>query len=182
METQKRSKAAKSKFREAGGDSLTFIVPRDFNLIAKSEAKSNNRGAGGKSKNMRSRQSNVRNRSTVFKQFLKCLSKPGKIDREKMPTTKQLLAQREYVEYERKKEVMCEIIPIDIKSANNDSMKCLVFKIGKADPTAKKNNENTVMNTTDMNAEAMLGIDNLEYYRTGGEQTKTGLEYLKKSS
>jgi hypothetical protein len=56
---------------------------------------------------------------------------------------------------------MCEIIPIDIKSANNDSLKCLVFKIGKADPTAKKNNE--AMNTTDINAE-MLGIDNVEYY------------------
>ena len=52
------------------------------------------------------------------------------------------MAQREYIEYERKKEVVCEIIPIDIKSANNDSLRCLVFKIGKADPNAaKKNNE-----------------------------------------
>jgi hypothetical protein len=86
-----------------------------------------------------------------------------------MPTAKQLMAQREYVEYERKKEVMCEIIPIDIKSANNDSLKCLVFKIGKADPSAKKNNENTVMNTTDINVEAMLGLDNIDYFRTGAD-------------
>jgi hypothetical protein len=128
-------------------------VPRDFNLIAKSEAKSaNSRSASGKGKNMRARQSNVRNRSQVFKQFLKCLQKPSKLDKDKMPTTKQLLAQKEYIEYERKKDVMCEIIPIDIKSANNDSLKCLVFKIGKADPNAKKNNETQALNTTDLNA------------------------------
>ena len=91
-----------------------------------------------------------------------------------------MLAQKEYTDYERKKEVLCEIIPIDIKSANNDSLKCLVFKIGKADPNIKKNNgETTGMNTTEMNAEALLGID---HYRTGGEQTKTGLEYLKKDT
>jgi hypothetical protein len=59
-----------------------------------------------------------------------------------MPSSKLVMAQREYIEYERKKEVVCEIIPIDIKSANNDSLRCLVFKIGKADPNAaKKNNE-----------------------------------------
>lgn len=133
---------------------------------------------------MRSRQSNVRNRSNVFKQFLKCLSKPGKIDRDKIPTTKQLLAQKEYVDYERKKEVLCEIIPIDIKSANNDSLKCLVFKIGKADPNNKKNNggDGTMMNGTDMNGDGLLGIENLQYYRGGGDQSKTGQEYLKKDS
>jgi len=42
LETQKRQKAAKTKYREAGGDNLTLIVPRDFNLIAKSEAKTSN--------------------------------------------------------------------------------------------------------------------------------------------
>jgi hypothetical protein len=64
---------------------------------------------------------------------------------------------------------MCEIIPIDIKSPNNDSLKCFVFKIGKADPTSKKNNETTAMNATDLDAEAMLGLDNIDYYRTGGD-------------
>jgi len=48
-------------------------------------------------------------------------------------------------------------------------MKCLVFKIGKVDPSAKKNNENTIMKTTDLNAENMLGLGNMDYYRTGGE-------------
>lgn len=79
------------------------------------------------------------------------------------------MAQKEYVEYERKKDVTCEIIPIDIKSANNDSLKCLVFKIGKADPNAKKNNDTTPMNTTELNAEAMLGLDNTNFFRGGTE-------------
>jgi hypothetical protein len=79
--------------------------------------------------------------------------------------------------------VLCEIIPIDIKSANNDSLKCLVFKIGKADPNNKKNNgDGTAMNGTDMNGDGLLGIENLQYYRGGGEQSKTGLEYFKKDS
>lgn len=135
---------------------------------------------------MRSRQSNTRNRSNVFKQFLKCLSKPGKIERDKMPSAKQLLAQREYVDYERKKEVQCEIIPIDIKSANNDSLKCLVFKIGKADPNNKKNNgggDGKMMNGTDIIGDGLQGIEGpQQYYRGGGEKSKNGLEYLKKDS
>ena len=146
LDTQKRGgKVAKSKYREAGGEPITLIVPKDFNLIAKSEAKSNSRagGAGGGRKGNRSHQSNVRNRSQVFKQFLKCLSKPSKIERDKMPTAKMLMQQKEYTDCERKKDVMCEIIPIDIKSASNDSMRCLVFKVNKGDiPIEKRKNNN----------------------------------------
>ena len=43
LETQAKGRAAKSKYRDAGGDALTLIVPRDFHIIAKSEAKSNHR-------------------------------------------------------------------------------------------------------------------------------------------
>jgi len=144
LDTQKRGgKVAKSKFREPGGDPITLIVPKDFNLIAKSEAKSNSRtgGAGGGRKGNRSHQSNVRNRSQIFKQFLKCLSKPSKIERDKMPTANMLMQQKEYTDCERKKDVMCEIIPIDIKSASNDSMRCLVFKVNKGEiPLEKRKN------------------------------------------
>jgi hypothetical protein len=58
--------------------------------------------------------------------------------------------------------VLCEIIPIDIKSASNDSLKCIVFKIGKADPNAKKNTETQGVNNAD--TEAVLALDNVDYY------------------
>jgi hypothetical protein len=91
------------------------------------------------------------------------------MDREKMPSAKQVLGSREYQEYERKKDVMCEIIPIDIKSANNDSLKCLVFKIGKADPNARKNTETNAMNATELTAQGILGIENIDYYSRGAD-------------
>ena len=46
METQAKGRPAKSKYRDAGGDNLTLIVPRDFHIIAESEAKSNPRAGG----------------------------------------------------------------------------------------------------------------------------------------
>jgi hypothetical protein len=55
-----------------------------------------------------------------------------------MPSAKQLMMQKEYVDCERRKDVMCEIIPIDIKSASNDSMRCLVFKVSKGDIPPEK--------------------------------------------
>jgi hypothetical protein len=86
LETQRRNgKAAKSKFREPGGENLTLLVPRDFHIIAKSEAKSNPRG-GGRGNRGKSQATNFRNRSPLFRTFLKCLSKPKKIPRDKMPT------------------------------------------------------------------------------------------------
>lgn len=65
LETYQRGRAAKSKYRESGGDTLTLVVPRDFHIIAKSENKSNarsgsrNRNGGG----ARGATSNNRNRS-----------------------------------------------------------------------------------------------------------------------
>ncbi len=51
------------------------------------------------------------------------------------------MQQKEYTDCERKKDVMCEIIPIDIKSASNDSMRCLVFKVNKGEiPLEKRKN------------------------------------------
>lgn len=91
LETQRRNgKAAKSKFREPGGEALSLIVPRDFHTIAKSEAKSNPR-AGGRGARGKSQASNFRNRSPMFRAFLKCLSKPKKIPRDKMPPIEKLL-------------------------------------------------------------------------------------------
>ena len=91
LDTQAKGKAAKSKYRDTGGDTMTLIVPRDFHIIAKSEAKQNPR-AGGRTRGARNQNTNTRNRSTIFKQFLKALSKPKKISRDKMPTTKQIMA------------------------------------------------------------------------------------------
>lgn len=52
LETQAKGErgrgAAKSKYRDAGGDTLTLIVPKDFHMIAKSEAKSNSRSGGSR--------------------------------------------------------------------------------------------------------------------------------------
>jgi len=55
-----------------------------------------------------------------------------------MPTTKQILEQREYIDCERKKDVMLEIIPLEIKCSQNDSMKCLIFKVNKGEIPAEK--------------------------------------------
>lgn len=66
---------------------MTLIVPRDFHIIAKSEAKSNTR-SGSRSRGNKGQGANNRNRSTVFKQFLKALSKPKKISKDRMPTTR----------------------------------------------------------------------------------------------
>ena len=49
LETIAKGKPAKSKYRDQGGDTLTLVVPRDFHIIAKSEAKSNPR-AGSRSR------------------------------------------------------------------------------------------------------------------------------------
>jgi hypothetical protein len=86
VETQKRGgKAAKSKFREPGGDNLMLIVPKEFNLIAKSESKSNPRGGAGRSRG-KAGGSNMRNqRSPVFRDFLKYLNKPKKQTMTKTP-------------------------------------------------------------------------------------------------
>lgn len=79
VDTQKRGgKAAKSKYREAGGESLMLIVPKDFNMIAKSEAKQNPRSGGSRNRG-KSNASNFRtHRSPIFREFLKYLSKPKK--------------------------------------------------------------------------------------------------------
>ena len=55
-----------------------------------------------------------------------------------MPNPKLLLQAPEYVQFERKKEVQCEIISLDIKSSSTDSLRMLVFKISKGDKTDKK--------------------------------------------
>ena len=103
-------------------------------MIAKSESKSNartanrNRGAGG----ARGQSSNNRNRSTVFKQFLKALSRTKKSQKEnKMPSAKQIMAAPEYIHCEKKKDVQCEITCLDIKTGSNDSLRLLVFKFSK---------------------------------------------------
>ena len=46
--------AGKSKFRELGGDQMTLIVPKDFNIIAKSEVKTNQRSAGNRNRGHKS--------------------------------------------------------------------------------------------------------------------------------
>ncbi len=138
LETQSRGRPAKSKYREQGGEVLTLIVPRDFHIIAKSEAKQNTR-SGSRS---RSQQNNGKKRSLIFKQFLKALSKPKKITRDRMPTTKQLMQQLEYVNFERKKEVQCEITCLDIKASNNDPLKLLIFKFSKGERGDKKKGDN----------------------------------------
>lgn len=71
---QRGGKIAKSKFREPGGEPLTLIVPLDFNLIAKSEVKlSGGRGNGKRSGHRSAAGSNHRNRSVVFRRFIKAL-------------------------------------------------------------------------------------------------------------
>jgi hypothetical protein len=68
----------------------------------------------------------------VFKNFLKYLAKPRKYPKDKIPTAEILLAQREYTECERKREVTCEIMCLDIKCSANDSLTMLVFKFNNS--------------------------------------------------
>jgi hypothetical protein len=115
-------------------------VPRDFHIIAKSEAKNNPR-TGSRNRGNRNQTHNNRNRSAVFKQFLKALNKPRKISKEKMPTMKLLLQQPEYVNYDRKKELPCEITSLDIKAGLNDNCRMLIFKFSKNDKGEKKKSD-----------------------------------------
>ena len=87
LETQQKGRAAKSKFRDQGGETLTLIVPKDFHIIAKSETKQNP-GRGGRNSRSRSQNANNRNRSTIFKQFIKALQKPKKLGKDRMPSVK----------------------------------------------------------------------------------------------
>jgi hypothetical protein len=59
---------------------------------------------------------------------LKYLAKPKKFPKDKIPTAEILLTQREYTECERKREVNCEIMCLDIKCSATDSLTMLVFK------------------------------------------------------
>lgn len=55
-----------------------------------------------------------------------------------MPSAKQVLSCPEYVNNERKKDVICEITCLDIKAGTNDSMKLLIFKFSKNEKGDKK--------------------------------------------
>lgn len=48
------------------------------------------------------------------------------------------MAQPEYMNCERKKEVQCEITCLDIKATSTDSLKMLVFKLNKNDKNEKR--------------------------------------------
>jgi hypothetical protein len=86
VETQKRNgKAAKSKFREPGGEALMLIVPKDFNMIAKSEAKQNPRSGGGRNRGKSSASNFRTHRSPAFRDFLRYLQKPKKGSNAKVP-------------------------------------------------------------------------------------------------
>jgi len=74
MESQRKGRVAKSKYREPGGDSITLVVPKDFNNIAKAESKSNPRSGRG-NRTGRNMHSQVKGRSGVFKNFLKALTR-----------------------------------------------------------------------------------------------------------
>lgn len=58
-----------------------------------------------------------------------------------MPNSKQVLAQIEYVNYERKMEVQCEITCLEIKATTSESVKLLVFKFSKNEKGEKKKND-----------------------------------------
>ena len=48
------------------------------------------------------------------------------------------MQQPEYVNYERKKEVLCEITCLDVKASSTDPLRLLVFKFNKNDKGEKK--------------------------------------------
>jgi hypothetical protein len=59
-----------------------------------------------------------------------------------MPVASQLLAQREYVECERKKEVNCETSCIEIKCNSTDTFRMYVFKFNASGVKDKQEKEN----------------------------------------
>lgn len=109
-------------------------------MICKSESKQNTRGGPSQSRSKGRGISNAnRGRSTIFKQFLKVLAKPRKFARDRMPTSKQVLSQPEYIQCERKKEVQCEITCLEFKSSTPDVVKMLIFKFSKSEKSSDKN-------------------------------------------
>jgi len=84
-------------------------------------------------------QSHTKGRSGIFKNFLKAISKPKKIQRDKMPTYQALMGCPEYAQSQKVNEVNLEMTCLEIQTGGNknDALKLLLFKFSKPEKSEK---------------------------------------------
>ena len=70
---------------------------------------------------------------------------------------------REYTDYERKREVLCEITAIDIKCSANDSMKMIMFKFNNNQKQERKVGENVFAGGASQYNQAAEADDGFDY-------------------
>lgn len=87
-----------------------------------------------------------------------------------MPVLSDLMNSPEYVNFERKKEVQCEIIFLEIKTNHSDALKMFIFKLSKSDK--RLNNEEREDGLPKHYNELVLKHDTSNY--SGFRQHSTG--------
>ena len=97
------------KFKEPGGQKLTFMVPKDFALHTQAESKKNNKelSKGGNKKKLDHSSMLKNTRSPLFRNFNKVLNKNNGIS--KQFSARKLTQTAEYKDCDVKTSVKCEI-------------------------------------------------------------------------
>ena len=121
-----KKRGISEKFKESGGQKLTFIVPRDFASLSQVENKKLTKD--GKSKHDKSLDASKDNRNPIFKDFNKALNKSNGIA--KQFSIKKIMQTPEYQNYEVKQTVKCEINDLEFGSVKEtEPLKIKIFKI-----------------------------------------------------
>ena len=124
-----KKKNTLEKFKEIGGQKITFFVPKDFAINVQLEAKKNGRDIG-KTNQSKVNPLNKRGKVSMFRELNKDLNKHNGIA--KMPLTpQQLLQSNEYKECESKQCIKCEINDPSYGNEHKDidPLKLRIFKL-----------------------------------------------------
>lgn len=117
------------KYKEIGGQKLTFFVPKDFAVNVQLEAKKNSREIG-KNQQVKISPVNKKGKVAIFRELNKDLNKHNGIA--KMPLTpQQLIQSSEYKESETKQCIKCEINDLSYGDEHKDiePLKLRIFKL-----------------------------------------------------
>ena len=121
------------KFKEPGGQKLTFIVPKDFVMHTQAETKKNTKEfqKGGKGKGGALNTGAMKNsRAPIYRNFNKMLNKPNGVPTGRQLSPRKLTNSPEYKEHDAKATVKCEIIDLSFGVTKDfEPLKVRVFKI-----------------------------------------------------
>lgn len=124
-----KKKMLLEKYKEIGGQRLTFYVPKDFASQVQSETKKNARDIA-KTANTKVSPSPKKGKVPIFRDFNKDLNKHNGIAKSQV-STQQLLQSPEYKECESKQSIKCEIQDPSYGEEHKDiePLKLRVFKL-----------------------------------------------------